>query len=455
MKTWNLRRCCSSSFMKKLVFICFWLTALFGRANASHITGGEMSYRFVGITNGQYKYEVTLKLYQRCNSGRPFPNPAIIPIFNKTNNARVVDLNVNIGNTDNISITDPDPCITNPPAVCYDVAYYTFTIILPASASGYVLASQVNYRIAGISNLSPGYNNVGATYTADIPGTSPVMNGPENNSAKFIGNDLVIVCANNNFSYSFAAQDDDGDELNYFFCEAYASTSTAGGNPMPTNPPPFPPVPYKSPDFSGTKPLGNIVQVDPNTGLITGIAPPSGIYVVTVCVQEIRNGQIIATQRKDMQIFIAECTIASASLLPEYLLCRNTQTITLTNQSSSPLIFTQDWEVIDNTGTIIAASTGIIFNYTFLPLEFILLNSSSTGINPVVIRQRPLSGYFPGLFLILHQQVFVLPTRFFSMTGVFQYMARSIPGNGILATWQQRWIFHPCKTRHTPILVPE
>ncbi len=351
--------------MKRLALISIFFAMLSSTADASHITGGEMSYRFLGINNGLYQYQVTLKLYQRCNSGRQFPNPAIISIFNKTNNARVTDLNVNIGSTENISITNPDPCITNPPAVCYDVAYYTFTISLPASASGYVMASQVNYRIAGITNLSPGYNNVGATYSADIPGTAAVANGPENNSAKFIGSDLVIVCADNNFSYSFAAQDDDGDMLNYFFCEAYASTSTAGGTPVPVNPPPFPPVPYNFPDFSGIAPLGNTVQVDSNTGLITGIAPPSGIYVVTVCVQEIRNGQVIATQRKDLQIFIADCTVASASLLPEYLLCKNTQTITLTNLSSSPLIITQDWEVVDNTGMIIAATTGNILNYTF------------------------------------------------------------------------------------------
>lgn len=351
--------------MNRIVIISVLLTVLCSTAEASHITGGEMYYRFLGINNGLYQYAVTLKLYQRCNSGRQFPNPAIISIFNKTNNARVADLNVNIGSTENISITNPDPCITNPPSVCYDVAYYTFTISLPASASGYVIASQVNYRIAGITNLSPGYNNVGATYSADIPGTTAVANGPENNSAKFIGSDLVIVCANNNFSYSFAAQDGDGDVLNYFFCEAYASTSTAGGNPVPVNPPPFPPVPYNFPGFSETAPLGNTVQVDPNSGLITGIAPPSGIYVVTVCVQEKRNGQIIATQRKDLQIFIAGCSIASASLLPEYLLCGNTQTITLTNQSSSPLIISQNWEVLDNTGMIIAAATGNILNYTF------------------------------------------------------------------------------------------
>ncbi|HQX74388.1 MAG TPA: hypothetical protein PK298_15880, partial [Chitinophagaceae bacterium] len=166
-------------------------------ARSSHITGGEMFYTFTGMINGQYSYNVTLKLFQRCGSGRQFPNPAIISIFNKTNNSRVTDISVTIGNQETISITNPDPCITNPPNVCYEVAYYNFAITLPASAAGYILASHVNYRISGINNLSSGYNNVGATYTADIPGNISNITAPVNNSAFFTGNDLVVVCANN------------------------------------------------------------------------------------------------------------------------------------------------------------------------------------------------------------------------------------------------------------------
>ncbi len=273
-------------------------------------------------------------------------------------------MNVPLGSTNNIQLTNHNPCITNPPEVCYDVAYYTFTISLPASASGYVIASQVNFRINGINNLTSS-GNIGATYTAEIPGTSPVATGPTNNSANFTGSDLVVVCANNNFSYSFAAADADGDDLRYSFCEAYESTGGGGGTTQPTSPPPFPPVPYSSPDFSGTAPLGAPVKIDPLTGSITGVAPVVGIYVVTVCVDEIRNGMVIARQRKDIQINIADCDIASASLLPEYSLCKNTQTITIANQSTSPLIVTSDWEFIDNTGAVIFTSTGTTATYTF------------------------------------------------------------------------------------------
>lgn len=350
---------------KRLLYICIALAALAFRAEASHITGGEMYYTLDGVSSGQFQYTVTLKLFQRCGSGRNFPNPTIISIFDKTNGARVNDMYVTITNTETIQIGTPDPCISNPPQVCYEIAYYTFTVTLPATSGGYLLASQVNYRINGINNLQPGSGNVGAMYTADIPGYSSLLTAPQNNSAVFTGNDLVVVCANNSFSYSFGATDPDGDDLRYSFCSAYNSTATGGGTTVPPDPPPYPPVPYYFPDFSESNPLGNGVSINSNTGLITGVAPDVGIYVVTVCVEEIRGGVVIAVQRKDLQINIADCNVASASLLPEYYLCKNTMTISMSNLSSSPLIVTFDWEVRDNTNTLIHTSGSPALNYTF------------------------------------------------------------------------------------------
>lgn len=335
-----------------------------GGVNASHITGGEMYYTFAGISDGRYVYNVTLKLFQRCGSGRQFPNPTIVSIFEKGTLVRIVDMNVNISGGETISITDPDPCITNPPAVCYEVAYYQFTVTLPPTPAGYVIASQVNFRIDGIENLSPGYRNIGATYTAEIPGMANIADAPENHSAVFTGSDLVIVCADNDFTYSFGAQDDDGDILRYSFCGAYASTSSSGGA-SPVTSAIFPIVPYNEPGYSSTSPLSSMVQINPETGLVSGVAPSAGQYVITVCVEEIRDGIVIAMQRKDVQINIADCSIAAASLLPEYLLCKNTQTITLANQSNSPLIVSTNWEFMDDLGNVIFATADPIATYTF------------------------------------------------------------------------------------------
>ncbi len=301
----------------------------------------------------------------RCNSGRQFNNPAVISIFNRSTHARVTDISVPLLNEETIRLSDAGPCVTNPPVVCYVIGTYRFDIALEPSVDGFELSSQVNFRIAGISNLTQGYSNTGATYTAEIPGNSQVGNGPVNNSAKFIGSDLVVVCANNRFSYSFAASDADGDVLRYSFCNAYISGNASfNNNSVPPPDPPYFSVPY-GPAFSGSAPLGNQVSIDPKTGLITGTAPPTGVYVVTVCVEEIRNGIVIATQRKDLQIAIAACDIAAAELKPEYQLCRDTKTISVTNLSTSVLIRSQNWMITSAAGTQIFETTGTKLDYTF------------------------------------------------------------------------------------------
>ncbi len=199
--------------IKKYGWVIFFLMLGFQNAKADHITGGEIFYRHIGTTNGLNTYSVTMKLFMRCNSGRNFQDPAIVSIFNRETTARIIDLNVQISSRETIRLDTIDPCIGNPPSVCYEIAYYDFTISLPANPQGYMIVGQVNFRISGITNLVSASTNIGATYTAEIPGTVDNANGPVNSSARFTANDLVVVCADNPFRYSFAAEDEDNDEL--------------------------------------------------------------------------------------------------------------------------------------------------------------------------------------------------------------------------------------------------
>ncbi|HVG16180.1 MAG TPA: hypothetical protein VM935_14515, partial [Chitinophagaceae bacterium] len=337
-----------------LIFLGFRFTAI-----ADHITGGEMYYRQTGSANGQFQYAVTLKLFKNCRSNRQLLNPAILGIFDRQTGARIKDDSVALSRVETLNLTEPNKCITNPPDVCFEVGYYEFSVSLPASASGYTLSCQVSFRVQGIDNMQGNYGNISATYAAEIPAT-PFAN---NNSAIFTGSDLVAVCANNSFSYSFAAQDSDDDELRYSFCNAFQG-GFGGGNASSPAPPPYNSVPYGS-GYNGSNPLGSRVTIDSKTGLIKGVAPGDGIYVVTVCVEEIRNGIVIATQRKDLQLNIASCTIAAASLLPEYLLCTNSSTLSIANNSSSPLIKTYNWELVNNKGITVYkdANPGLTYNF--------------------------------------------------------------------------------------------
>ena len=106
--------------MKKIFLILLLITFSFF-AKADHITGGEMYYTYNGLANGLNTYAVTLKLFKRCNSGRQFPNPAVVSVFNKLSFDRISDISVVLSSEETISIIDTDPCITDPPTVCYVV----------------------------------------------------------------------------------------------------------------------------------------------------------------------------------------------------------------------------------------------------------------------------------------------------------------------------------------------
>src|SRR5689334_12210882 len=309
--------------MKRSTLLCILSCGLVLYAKANHITGGEIFYTLKGQSGNNYTYTVTLKLYRdHFSTGAQLDDNAPIAIFDRLTGKMIWN---NDGNpiprsfVEELDLSSPGPCINNPPAVFYDVGHYQFDVTLPGTPNGYIIAYQRCCRIAGINNLTSS-SSVGATYVAEIPGTNPLPTAPANNSAHFVGPDTVIVCQHNSFTYSFNAVDVDGDSLSYSFCNAYVGGSTAIPAPDPPDPPPYPSVPYATP-FSSSRPMGQGVTINARTGLVTGVAPDAGIYVMTVCVYERRNGILIATQRKDLQIKVGDCSIAAANLPPETVNC--------------------------------------------------------------------------------------------------------------------------------------
>jgi len=415
---------------------------------AEHITGGEMYYTFTGISStGQYQYRVTLKLYRDCfSAGAQLDAGAAIAIFGKSGGNMVWNNSNNLvtrTKVERLQLGSPGACITNAPIVCYEVGYYEFEVSLPASVNGYTIVYQRCCRINGISNLSSS-GSQGATYTADIPGTSSLATAPENNSAKFTGTDTVIVCGGYPFTYSFAAIDaDPNDELSYSFCQAYVGGGQGGGQGGPNTPAPNPPAapPYSSVNYSfpynSSAPLGANVTIDPITGLISGRAPAEGIYVVTVCVNEIRNGVIIATQRKDLQIKAGGCDIAKAQLDPEYISCDGF-TMTFSNNSNSPLINSYYWEFGDP-GSGVANNSSSLQNPTHTysvagdyTLKLVTnRNQECSDSTTAIVRVWP--GFFPDFI-----------SSGVCLNNPVQFVDRTTTNYGVVDTWN--WDFGDATT---------
>jgi hypothetical protein len=89
--------------------------------------------------------------------------------------------------------------------------------------------------------------------------------------------------------------------------------------------------------------MGRNVTLNSFTGNMSGVAPESGIYVVTVSVLEYRGGVLINRHRKDLHIKVAPCSIAGADLQPEYITCDGFN-LTFQNRNNSSLIKTWSWD---------------------------------------------------------------------------------------------------------------
>ena len=311
---------------------------------AKHIAGGEMSYVYLGVgsTANSAKYRVTLKLYRDCDTdGAQLDPTATITIFPFGANSFFLNERAPLERTETVSLSTPDPCISNPPRICYQIGYYGTTVELPYTLSGYTISYQRCCRIDGIFNVVNS-QNAGVTYTTNIPGTSDVANGPINSTPVFKASDTALVCANSQFFYDFGAKDADNDQLEFVFDEAYLGGSSGTPAPTQSTAPPYAPLTYNF-GFSSTTPFGQGVVINSQTGLISGIAPIQGIYVITVSIIERRNGKIINIHRKDLHIKVANCSIAAADLNPTYTTCDGLN-LDFKNLSNSPLIVSYEWD---------------------------------------------------------------------------------------------------------------
>ncbi len=328
---------------------------------ARHIRGGELSYKYIGpgVAANSSSYLLRLKLYIDCTASDPGQDEptASFTIFDKSNNAQFANITVNRLSQDIITY-DPrsNPCITNPPTnICYKLKYYEATVELPDNAAGYTIAYQRCCRITGIENISGNSSTDGATYTADIPGTS-ILPAGHNSSPLITGNDAVAICAGTGFTFNFSATDPDSDSLVYTLCDAYNGGGQANQSPGCTNcaapnpaaPPPYRSLPYLFP-YSGSGPLGVNASIDPSTGIISGIAPTvSAQYVVTGCIYEYRKGVLINVHRKDIHLTVSDCNPLKALLNPDYDYC-NDFLVNFKNEQPNPTGSVYIWKYGDGT----------------------------------------------------------------------------------------------------------
>lgn len=377
--------------MKRIFFILLLLSNVLTAA-AKHVAGGELFYEYLGPSNGMSNYRITLRLFRDCASLGPVleNEPVTVGIFSNATNSNVTNLSLpRIAPVTSISLnTAKFPCLVGSVNVCYEVGIYSATITLPDNVAGYTLSRIGCCRIDNISNLSIA-SSVGSNYITRIPGTAVLPFG-HNNSPQFFVRDTALVCARKSFMLDFGAQDSDGDSLSYSLCTAYAS---AGGsnNAAPPAILNLIPLPYAAP-YSGAFPLGSGVTINPVTGIIQGIAPVEGQYVVNVCITEWRNGIAISEHRKDFILKVQNCDFIEAVLPNKIIQCKDS-VVHFENQSTSSLITSYRWEFGDRTGNMSTHST---VDYPYRDTGRYLAKLTVTGPRGCVGSDSTLVYVYPG-----------------------------------------------------------
>jgi hypothetical protein len=276
--------------MKKLIPFLFFAFAM-QQVSATHIIGGEMSYRCLG--NGDY--EITLKVYRDCYNGiAPFDSPTNVSIFNSSGTL-VNTLQILFPGSDTLNVVTN--CATVIPYVCAEQAIFIDTVNLALSAGGYTLVYQRCCRSSIIENILDPLN-VGMTVSASIPDPSLATC---NNSPVFINNPPFAFCVNVPINYDYSAVDPDGDSLIYELCNGISGADQINPYPNPPLAPPYADVVYVSP-YSGTYPFNTNppLAIDPQTGILTGTPASIGIFSLAVCVKEYRNGNLLDAHRREL-----------------------------------------------------------------------------------------------------------------------------------------------------------
>ncbi|MBL7776305.1 MAG: hypothetical protein JNK89_09910, partial [Saprospiraceae bacterium] len=299
--------------MRQFLFPCLFFLFAAPAARATHIVGGEITYKCLGNDN----YEIRLTVYRDCYNGVPdFDDPAAIGVYD-ANWKLIQNIQVNRDKTteDTLSIVLDDPCLVVPPNVCVNRSTYRTIVKLPFLPGGYTLVYQRCCRNKLIRNL-PNPLNTGISIIAYL---SEKTLRECNSSAVFNRWPPVAICVHHPVDFDHSATDPDADSLVYRLCTPLNGPDSLTPQPNPPFKGPYLEVKWNDPPYN----LGNILggdplAINPATGFLTGIPNTLGNFVVGVCVDEYRNDTLISTTRRDFQYNVADCGVPTAAFgLPQ------------------------------------------------------------------------------------------------------------------------------------------
>ena len=328
-------------------------------ANATHIVGGEIGYRCLGGN----QYEITLRVFRDCFNADPtafFDDPGIIAVY-ASNGLRLSNISLRPIGNDTLR-EGLDSCYTSfINSVCVHTTVYKSVVTLNPRVGGYHFVYQRCCRNTTISNIvNP--TEAGATY--DILLTEAAM--LKCNSSPVVNSwPPVYVCANQELNVNSAATDVNNDSIAYKLCAPLVGGTLQRPQPIPPTAPPFQPIIWLGPTYSLANVLGgnNPLTIDVNTGIMKGVPPVLGQFVVAVCLEEYDRStkNLLSVVRRDFQYNVVNCMVPQATFEAPKELCVGSK---LTLKQSTPGAKSVEW-YLGEPGAEKLISKGDSVNLTF------------------------------------------------------------------------------------------
>lgn len=257
-------------------------------AKASHAVGIDLTYQCLGGN----QYEFTVNFYRDCD-GISAPSNAFISISSascgittSTSLSRVSFVEVSAICPAQLGSTSCSG--GNLPGIQQYTYRGNFT--LPANCNDWVIGYTECCRNSAITNLqNPGSQNLYVEALLNNAG------GLCNNSPFFTSLPTPYLCAGQPFFYNHGAIDIDGDSLVYTLIQPRTARTSN--------------IPYNG-GFSPTNPMSTSsgFNFNTSTGQMTFTPSNPQQAVVTIRVDEYRNGVIIGSVVRDLQLVVINCT---------------------------------------------------------------------------------------------------------------------------------------------------
>ena len=274
----------------------------------SHLSGGDIQYRYIGDSTGiARQYKVILRLY-RDVTGIGLPTTENVTV----SSGCYSNINVPVTLVPGSGIVSPTlfDCVVSNPTYnkTLEVYMYVGYVTLPGNCNSYRFWYQNCCRPGGITNIAAS-SGAGFYFDAELDNASQ----GQNSSPIFVSEPVRAFCVGNPFNWKQTAIEEDGDSIVYSLINCRQNAY-----PNQTD------IPYLA-GWTTQQPVTSAYfNIDPVSGLITFLPTATEIDVLSVLVEEYRFDTIwgywykVGTASRDMMISISPNCNAIASQGVQY-----------------------------------------------------------------------------------------------------------------------------------------